>query len=97
MELSCIYDLIPGPLVGLERRDLALVIGNLGRYANAKNILSQCSRFLLKPPEAENILNQMEQQIKTTWYAVAKSVGVSEKDCETISGSFVYPGFRYSV
>ncbi len=40
--LSPAYDLTPSPVVEPEsRRDLALVCGDQGRFANAKNILSQ--------------------------------------------------------
>src|SRR6202007_1840067 len=38
--LSPAYDLTPSPVVSLDRRDLALVCGDQGRFANAKNILS---------------------------------------------------------
>src|SRR5215467_6288286 len=40
-KLSPAYDLTPSPMVAKERRDLALDCGDMGRYANAKNILSQ--------------------------------------------------------
>ena len=35
----------------------------------------------------------MRDRVSGTWYEVARSAGVSEKDCERISGAFVYPGF----
>jgi len=44
--LSPAYDITPATPVSLERRDLALTIGDQGRYANAENILSQCQLFL---------------------------------------------------
>lgn len=94
--LSPAYDLTPGPLVGLERRDLALDIGELGRYANARNLLSRSERFLLKTEEAKVIIDVMEKQVKESWRSVARSSGVSERDCELISGAFVYPGFRFT-
>jgi hypothetical protein len=50
--LSPAYDLTPFPAVSVERRDLALTIGDAGRYANAANLLSQCARFLLNIEEA---------------------------------------------
>ena len=46
--LSLAYDLTPSPVVAQDRRDLAMEIGDLGRFANAKNILSQHTRFLLE-------------------------------------------------
>jgi hypothetical protein len=37
------------------------------------------------------IVNKMEEQVKTSWYKVARGAGVSERDCELISGAFAYP------
>ena len=93
-KLSPAYDLTPATPVSIERRDLALSIGDAGRYANAENILSQSLRFLLKREAAEALVNEMEKCVKAKWYEVARSVGVSERHCELISGAFAYPGFR---
>lgn len=93
-KLSPAYDLTPTPAVSLERRDLALAAGDAGRYANAENLLSQSIRFLVKPDEAKALIDAMEQKVKQTWYEVCRREGVSEKDCEMISGAFSYPGFR---
>jgi hypothetical protein len=54
--LSPAYDLTPSPVVVQDRRDLAMEIGDLGRFANAKNILSQHTRFLLEQDEAKAIV-----------------------------------------
>ncbi len=93
-KLSPAYDLTPATPVSMERRDLALSIGDAGRYANAENILSQSLRFLLKREAAEAWVNDMEKCVKAKWYPVARSAGVSERHCELISGAFAYPGFR---
>ena len=95
--LSPAYDLTPSAPVSLERRDLAMIAGDHGRYANAENLLSQCARFLLNRPEAETMVAKMEECLRDTWYTVARREGVSEKDCEQIKGSFAYAGFGYSV
>jgi serine/threonine-protein kinase HipA len=92
-KLSPAYDLTPSVPVSLEHRDLALDCGDMGRYANAKNILSQCARFLLDKSEAEKIVNDMKVQVEATWYETVRASGVSEKDAETIRSAFVYPGF----
>jgi serine/threonine-protein kinase HipA len=92
--LSPAYDLIPFPLVSIERRDLALTIGDLGRYANAANLVSQAARFLLEREAATRIVDDMEAQVRAHWYRVARREGVSERDCERISRAFVYAGFR---
>lgn len=94
--LSPAYDLVPSRHVSLERRDLALAIGNYGRYANAENLLSQAPRFLLEREEAARIVDEMEACVRAHWYATARREGVSERDCKEISGAFVYEGFRYS-
>lgn len=95
--LSPAYDLTPFPAVSEERRDLALTIGDYGRYANATNALSQCARFLLTREEATRIIDDLEEMVRTRWYTVARREGVSEQDCERIARAFVYPGFRLAV
>ena len=95
-QLSPAYDLTPTAPPSLERRDLALACGDQGRRANADNLVSQCGRFLLSREAAAKILDDMEAQIKSRWYEVARREGVSERDCERIAGGFAYPGFRYT-
>ena len=92
-KLSPAYDLTPSVPVSLERRDLALDCGDQGRYANAKNIVSEHARFLLDRGEAEQLAAEMKAQVEATWYDTVRASGVSEKDAETIRGAFVYPGF----
>jgi len=90
--LSPAYDLTPSPVISRERRDLAMECGDLGRFANARNILSQHARFLLDRDEAERIVSDMRAQV-SKWYDTIRACGVSETDAETIRGAFVYPGF----
>jgi serine/threonine-protein kinase HipA len=92
-KLSPAYDLVPSPQVSLEHRDLAMICGDQGRVANANNLLSQTARFLLSDDEAKSIVDAMKERVKGTWYETARSVGVSDKDCERIAGAFAYPGF----
>lgn len=92
-KLSPAYDLTPSVPASAQHRDLALVCGDQGRFANAKNILSQHARFLLDRSEAEAIVSDMTAQVRATWYDSARASGVSEKDADTIRGAFVYPGF----
>jgi serine/threonine-protein kinase HipA len=91
--LSPAYDLTPSTPVSLERRDLALTLGDGGRHASADNLLSQCRRFLLDAGEAATLVQGMSKRVQATWYDVARGAGVSVADCELISGAFVYPGF----
>ncbi|MCA3609154.1 MAG: type II toxin-antitoxin system HipA family toxin [Methylobacterium sp.] len=92
--LSPAYDLTPSVPVSTDRRDLAMAAGDLGRWANARNMLSQAPRFLLDPAEANAMVDAMEETVKSGWYAIARGAGVSEADCATIANAFVYPGFR---
>jgi serine/threonine-protein kinase HipA len=80
--------------VSLERRDLALTVGELGRRASAQNLLSQCTRFLFTPAEASKVVDDMEACVRARWHTVARREGVTEADCKTIARAFVYEGFR---
>jgi len=92
--LSPAYDLTPTTPVSIERRDLAMTVGDQGRRATAENVLSQSARFLLDRNDAEAIVKDMQSQVSESWYHTARAQGVSEQDCQLISGAFVYPGFR---
>jgi len=60
-ELAPAYDLTPTNPVGLERRDLAMICGDAGRYANAGNLVSQSARFLLEQDQTKMIVSEMER------------------------------------
>lgn len=95
--LSPAYDLIPSTPVSIERRDLALECGDWGRYAHAGNLLSQCQRFLLEPPEASKIIDELEYTVRERWHAIARANGVTDRDCKRLATAFVYPGFRLDL
>ena len=95
--LSPAYDLTPSMPVSIERRDLALICGDMGRYAHRDNLLSQHTRFLIHRADAEAAIGTMEQTVRNRWYAIARSQGVTEQDCDRISRAFVYPGFRLAI
>jgi serine/threonine-protein kinase HipA len=92
--LSPAYDLTPSPVVSQDHRDLAMECGDQGRFANAKNILSQHTRFLLSREEAEKIVAEMREQV-SHWDDAVRACGVSQNDAETIRSAFLYPGFSY--
>ncbi len=96
-KLAPAYDLIPAMPIGIERRDLALACGDLGRYAHAENLLSQSARFLLAPDDARMIIDEMEQTVRARWYDVARKEGVTEADCQRIASAFTYEGFRLPI
>lgn len=95
--LSPAYDLTPSMPVSIERRDLALVCGDMGRYAHADNLLSQHTRFLLDRAEAESMIDDMERAVRNRWYDIARAEGVTDQDCDRISSAFAYPGFRLEL
>ncbi|WP_426033279.1 HipA domain-containing protein [Caulobacter sp. DWP3-1-3b2] len=68
--LSPAYDLAPSTPIRLERRDLALVIGDAGRIATAENLISQSPRFLLKTDEAAAIVADMERRVNPSRFPV---------------------------
>jgi serine/threonine-protein kinase HipA len=92
--LSPAYDLTPSPVIAQDRRDLAMDIGDQGRFANARNLLSQHTRFLLDEAQAKAIVAEMTDKVRASWYDVVRAQGVTEKDAETIRGAFVYTGFH---
>ena len=94
-KLSPAYDLTPTPAASIERRDLAMSCGDLGRFANKKNLLSQCNSFLIDQDEALTIITKMEEQIRSSWHRVVRATGASERDAESIKSAFVYEGFNY--
>jgi len=96
-KLSPAYDLTPSTPISIERRDLALECGDMGRYAHAENLVSQSARFLLEPDVAKNTIDEMEKTVTNKWRKIARKTGVTEKDCEKISSAFAYPGFRLKL
>jgi len=92
--LSPAYDLMPSTPVSTSHRDLAMQCGDRGRFANATNLRTQCQRFLVEPSQAAKLIDEMERIVKTRWHAIARNEGVTEQDCERISGAFAYEGFR---
>ncbi len=92
-KLSPAYDLMPVPQVSLERRDLAMICGDQGRFANARNLLSQSARFRAPDDDASAIVDATKDRVRGAWYETARTAGVSERDCERIAGAFAYPGF----
>jgi serine/threonine-protein kinase HipA len=92
-QLSPAYDLTPSPIISQDHRDLAMEVGDQGRFANTKNLLSQHARFLLEEEQAKTIVSEMTEQVRASWYDIVRGQGVTEKDAETIKGAFVYEGF----
>jgi serine/threonine-protein kinase HipA len=95
-QLSPAYDLTPTPSVGLER-DLAMVVGKLGRRATAQNLVTESGRFLLSQPEAKKMVADMEACVRSEWHGIARAAKVSVRDCETIRNAVENEGFSFTA
>jgi serine/threonine-protein kinase HipA len=86
--LTPAYDLVPAPLVSLERRDLAMTIGTYGRTASIYNLLSQCQRFGLTAEAARKEIESVVATVRT-WREHFCACGVSAKDTEHMAQAFL--------
>ena len=95
--LSPAYDLTPMPAIAVERRDLAMICGPAGRWANKENLLGAAGRFLLERDEAEAIFDRIAGTVRASWHSTMRRAGVSEKDCGLVRGAFLYDGLFYGA
>ena len=86
--LTPAYDLVPVPLVSLERRDLAMTVGTYGRTASIYNLLSQCDRFGLSADAARKEIEKIVAVVRH-WPDHFRACCVSEKDVDTIAQAFL--------
>ena len=93
--LSPTFDLTPSPVLALERRDLAMICGRFGRYANRTNLLSDYGRFLLDEAEATAVFERTVRTVRDQWRTHMRRAGVTERDCEAIGRAFLYDGLFY--
>jgi serine/threonine-protein kinase HipA len=90
--LSPLYDVVPVPLISLERRDLALTVGRYGRTASLYNLISQCDRFGLSGDEARSEVQNMAAMVGS-WRECFAADGVSSQDIAYIAPAFLPPCF----
>jgi len=93
--LAPAYDLTPQPAISMERRDLALECGPLGRMGRRDNLLAGSGRFGLSLDRAGAIVDEMKQMIAQHWRVEVRRLGGSKGDCALIEPAFLYPGFEY--
>lgn len=86
--LSPAYDIVPVPLISLERRDLALEAGRYGRVASIYNLLSDSGSFGLTFDEAQQVIDKMVDAVKG-WRDVFLKHKVEERSVEYISGAIL--------
>lgn len=94
--LTPAYDLVPAPVVSLERRDLAMTVGIYGRTASVYNLLSQCERFGLSAEAARKEIEQMVRTLKT-WRDHFGACSVSAKDIDYIAPAFLPECFFFET
>jgi serine/threonine-protein kinase HipA len=92
--LSPAYDLVPKPMVSMDKRTLAMVIGQYGRTASIYNIMSQCERFGVTPAAAKKEIDAIVDVVKG-WREHFHACGVSAQDIETMATAFLPPCFYY--
>lgn len=94
--LSPAYDLVPMPVVSLERRDLALTVGTFGRTASVYNLISQCTRFGLTAEAARAQIDQIAGVVRG-WREHFFACGVSAQDVEYVAQAFLPECFFFEV
>ncbi len=77
--LSPLYDVVPKPQVGLDRR-LVLGVGAEGRQASLANALSQVAQFDLGDEDARAIVIAMADKVHARWRACFEEAGVNVAD-----------------
>ena len=82
--LAPAYDLVPSPVISLERRDLALTVGNYGRTASSYNLLSQAGRFGLSLEGAAAEIDQIVAVVRQ-WRESFFACGVTAGDVDYIA------------
>ena len=92
--LSPAYDLVPAPVVSLERRDLALSVGSHGRTASIYNLLSQAGRFGLSASAARVEIDSLVTVIRL-WRESFSVCGVSPRDIDYIAPAILPDCFFY--
>lgn len=86
--LSPAYDIVPVPLISLERRDLALEAGRHGRVASVYNLLSECVVFGLSREEAQQVIDQM-LEVVNGWRAFFAQCKVEQRSVDYIAGAIL--------
>ena len=90
--LSPAYDIVPVPMVSVERRDLALEVGRFGRAAGLYNILSRCDVFGLTKEEAQALIAGMLDVVRG-WREFFIQRGVEPRSIEMLGQAMLPPSF----
>lgn len=90
--LSPAYDIVPVPMVAVERRDLALEVGRFGRAAGVYNILSRCDAFGLTKDEAQALIDGMLAVVRG-WREFFIQRGVEHRSIEMLERAMLPASF----
>jgi serine/threonine-protein kinase HipA len=90
--LSPAYDIVPVPLVSMERRDLALEVGVHGRAASLYNLLSRCEVFGLRAEDARTLIENMLTIVRG-WRDFYAARGVESRTIEWLEGAMLPASF----
>jgi serine/threonine-protein kinase HipA len=90
--LSPAYDILPVPLVSLERRNLALEVGRFGRAASLYNILSRCDVFGLTREEAQALIDGMLDVVRG-WREFFTRRGVEQRSIAMLEQAILPASF----
>ncbi len=85
--LSPLYDVVPKPQLGLERR-LVLGVGPEGRNATIENALAGAAVFDLGHDDAKAIAEDMSRIVATRWEHLFTEAGISAADRKRFATCF---------
>ena len=85
--LSPLYDVVPKPQLGLERR-LVLGVGPEGRNATIENALAGAAVFDLGHDDAKAIAEDMSRTVATRWEQLFTEAGISAADRKRFATCF---------
>ncbi|QFI62062.1 type II toxin-antitoxin system HipA family toxin [Qipengyuania flava] len=85
--LSPLYDVVPKPQLGLERR-LVLGVGPEGRNATIENALAGAAVFDLSHDDANAIAENMSRTVATRWEQLFTEAGISAADRKRFATCF---------
>lgn len=85
--LSPLYDVVPKPQLGLERR-LVLGVGPEGRNATIENALAGAAVFDLSHDDAKAIAEDMSRTVATRWEQLFTEAGISAADRKRFATCF---------
>ncbi|HEX8639642.1 MAG TPA: HipA domain-containing protein [Allosphingosinicella sp.] len=86
-QLSPLYDVVPKPQVGLERR-LVLGVGPHGRLATLTNALAGAAVFNVEEGEGRSIIAEMAGVVRRNWEPCFAEAGVGVADVERFRTCF---------